>query len=143
MRKFRGKRVDNGEWAYGCLFQVNNVAYILLVFPTEKYGSGWSMTNGKSLKINTAFRVIPETVGQFLRKDKNGKDIFAKAPIRYAGEDYPKGFMWDESGLRWELNDGYFHTHYGATGTGGEDDYFDLEVISDVHDNPELKVKND
>ena len=40
--KFRGKRIDNGEWAYGCLFQVNNVAYILLAFSTEEYGSGYS-----------------------------------------------------------------------------------------------------
>ena len=62
MRQYKAKRIDNGEWVKGCLYQVNNVAYILLAFPTEKYGCGYSMTNGKSLKINTAFRVDPSTV---------------------------------------------------------------------------------
>ena len=80
--KCRGKRIDNGEEVCGCPYQVNNVAYILLVFPTEKYGSGYSMTNGKSLKINTAFRVIPETVGQYTGlHDRQGKEAYAPETV--------------------------------------------------------------
>lgn len=63
-RLYRGKRVDNGEWVDGALYQVRNVAYICLTQPTEKYGCGYSQTDGRSLKINHAFRVDPATASQ-------------------------------------------------------------------------------
>ncbi len=126
MRKYRGKRKDNGKWVYGSFVQVVGKCYIVLAGATPLHHS--------PIPYIRLIEVIPETVGQFLCKDKKGNDIFAGTPIRYAGKDYPKGFLWDEGGLRWTLNDGYFHTHYGATGTGGEDDYFDLEIIGTVHD---------
>ncbi len=78
MRMYRGLRVDGKGWIHGALYQVSNVAYICLVAPTEKYGCGYSQMDGRSLKVNRAFRVHPNTVGQSTgKKDKDSVEIFA------------------------------------------------------------------
>lgn len=64
--KFRGKRVDNGEWIVGDLYHgLNDLIYINT--PIEI-----SETSTVNFQIN----VIPETVGQFVGlKDKNVVEI--------------------------------------------------------------------
>jgi len=68
--KFRGKRVDNGEWIYGYYYQGREQSYILTTkAPHEKESSG--------LQPFKPYPVIPESVGQFTGLlDKNGKEIF-------------------------------------------------------------------
>ncbi len=61
--KFRGKRVDNGEWVYGYLFKSWEQSYIL-----------WGTTNC----IPNMIEVIPKTVGQSTgRIDKKNKPEYA------------------------------------------------------------------
>lgn len=64
--KFRGKRIDNGEWEYGYYHEKDsakdrNKAYIIPSFASALY----------------SFEVDPETVGQYTgRADRNDKEIY-------------------------------------------------------------------
>jgi len=69
--KFRGKRIDNGEWVYGQLiyFPTIDGEMMPMIF------SSWH--DEESTIIENAVEVIPDTVGQFTGlKDKNGVDIY-------------------------------------------------------------------
>ena len=109
--KFRGKRIDNGEWIYGYLFQVREDAYIL-----------WGTTNG----IPNMIKVDSKTVGQFTGlKDKNGKEI-------YKG-DWIKGKC--REGLV-VFKKGSFHCYDEILCESLEED--NCEIIGNIHENKDL-----
>lgn len=86
--KFRGKRIDTGEWVYGCL--INNMwTYSEL----SKFPKGTSVCQiitgiyesdddeAYSEESNN-ITVHPESVGQFTNLlDKHGKEIYDKSPV--------------------------------------------------------------
>ena len=59
--KFRGKRMDNGEWVYGCLIRYSEeISYITV-----------------DLLEDEVYEVYTNTVGQYTgQKDKNGVKIY-------------------------------------------------------------------
>lgn len=126
---YRGKRVDNGEWVYG--YFVNkvqmdtktNIVFTPMIYDKE----GWQ------------WEVIPETIGQFIGLlDKNGIKIFEGDIVTAWSQGlqavgrvqrrvdglwilYPahqKGKLW-----------GMCPNQKGET---------TVEVIGNIHDNPEL-----
>ena len=114
---FRGKRMDNGEWVYGCLLQFKGFAI---------FDHDWK----------TYVPVHGETVGQCTGlTDKNGKRIF-EGDVVSADADSPRMAVCWEPGyaefracwLDWFGN----RLYRSLCGTDK------LEVIGNIHDNPEL-----
>lgn len=72
---FKGKRIDNGEWVYGFYVKkqdpfLTGVEYHFIVTQDRD-------NCGCLLSCVSWYKVIPETVGQFIgRYDKNDKKIF-------------------------------------------------------------------
>jgi uncharacterized phage protein (TIGR01671 family) len=116
---FRGKRTDNGEWVYGSCLPHDGCAYIM---PPVRY-------TGITI-IEMFIRVIPETVGQYTGlRDSNGTKIFEGDIVYTHTGEYCCGY-WEHS-----------------TTVTAQDmmalpiDLFEaefIEVIGNIHDNPEL-----
>lgn len=121
---FRGKRVDNNEWVYGFLSKSrSNNHFLSLCIDHEENG------------VMLPSIVEPETIGQYTGlTDKNGKKIFERDIVRYNGEKHIVVFE-TRGGT------GYFGIKIDHIETWG----FCLsvpaklmEVIGNIHDNPEL-----
>lgn len=121
---FRGKRVDNNEWVYGFLSKSRgNNHFLSLCIDHEENG------------VMLSSIVEPETIGQYTGlSDKSGVKIFEGDIVRYNGEKHIVVFE-----TRGET--GYFGIKIDHIETWG----FCLsvpaklmEVIGNIHDNPEL-----
>ena len=118
---FRGKRPDNGEWVCG--------------FLVKMFGAYHIIDEGDE---NTSYEVIPETVGQYTGlNDKHGKRIFegdiAKVlqgkdkDIAYVGFENGAFILYPETGNIYERTLwSYWYNDW------------DVEVIGNITDNPEL-----
>ena len=143
---FRGKRTDNGEWAYGCLlnkiYGARNPAII----------SDQGVNDDFNLDFEYTY-VEEETIGQYTGlTDKNGKKIFEGDLLD--GFSYPYVFEEDHNYFAevvWFYDCYAFglHTHKYPTSdvrgcSDGNCDYMEdfdsseWEVIGNIYDNPEL-----
>ena len=128
---FRGKRVDNGKWVTGYYIRANYHLH------NRGIHKDWIITgacaNGGWFVLRGRYPVIPETVGQYTGLEANGKRIFEGDIVR--GRDAL------EKGL---VVEGYIDHQYGSfcivcdlmTHFRWMD--YEVEVIGNIHDNPEL-----
>lgn len=126
---FRGKRVCNGKWVFGSFVSPN---MITAPMGEEIYGSDI---------------VDPETVGEYTGlTDKNGKKIFEGDIVRYRPEYWsePHWSVVEYCADKWnypafDLKD---HDYEGNGLQFAHEEGIWLEVIGNIHDNPEfLEVK--
>lgn len=125
--EFRGKRVDNGEWAYGSLIEENyyiDKAYFIRTRNEEDWTSRY---------YNCLIDV--KTIGQYTGlDDRNGTKIFEGDIVRL-GTNEIRFVFYGSTDFR--------HTMYGKYAK--EFDYKDkgYEVIGNKYDNPELLEAQD
>lgn len=134
---FRGKRTDNGEWVEGNLFIPDYPDK-----PTE-------ICLGTNI-VRITYEVIPGTVGQYTGlTDKNGKRIFEDDIILLGGNIYQIIFecgsfcIYDKSCKMISkiggINDNCYSLMNLYLECCWEEDWaYDIEVIGNVHDNPDL-----
>ena len=121
---FKAKRADNGEWVQGYYYQIWENGYIL-----------WGMTNDVPNMIEVDVSTICQCTGL---KDKNSKLIWENDIVRDAQGNFYAVFSYNnyyrfswicvksemfQVGMKWDL-------YVMRT--------FEIEVIGNIHDNPEL-----
>lgn len=121
--KFRGKRLDNGEWVYGYAAKFAHGTVPVILEDSEENG------------IDSR-KVISDTVGQFTgRHDTNGNEIYEGDIVVIGG--VIKGYV-------------RYNARYWRYEIAAEDEPLENEripsgrpeecwmVIGNIHDNPEL-----
>lgn len=144
---FRGKRVDNGEWTYGY--------YVKADHHWHEHGihKDWiictAAANGGWFVLHEKHAVIPSTIGQYTGlKDKNGKRIF-EGDIFPIEDEIIAIVIFTDGGFRleeWGFRGTFTESGYDECGNWGKiecepiDWYIvhHVEVIGNIHDNPEL-----
>ena len=120
---FRGKRTDNGEWAYGVPQKDRHGEMVMVenIFECEEY----------NCRGANCLYVDENTVGQYTGlNDRNGKKIFEGDIVKIKGKT--RYIFYGSSGFR--------HTNYGEYADTLENVFtvVDCEVIGNKIDNPEL-----
>ena len=122
---FRGKSIGTGEWLYGHLFNYgltapSNVPCISVCVPTS-----WE-------EAYSLYAVHPDTIGQYTGlTDKNGNKIFEGDIVEFTNLDLPNMVIRFDNGSFMLCEDEY------STYEELRMNYV-VEVIGNIHDNPEL-----
>ena len=136
--KFRGRRLDNGEWVYGYFFasQMSGAYILSSKIEARKSKSGGMMMRDKIEQ----YEVDPATVGQFIGLKDNhnqGNQIYKSDIVRITaacGEEYIGEVVWDELRAGWSVDIGEELWDFASI---IHCEHL-VEVIGNVWDNPEL-----
>jgi uncharacterized phage protein (TIGR01671 family) len=121
---FRGKTINN-EWCEGAYYHQTE-------FYGDKCDDHYIITSCDELEDNVMLvdRVIPETIGQYTGlNDKNGKRIFEGDIFAHPNNKkykYVVSWIDDVASFSWFNGDGMGF------------DNKEIEIIGNIHDNPEL-----
>lgn len=128
--KFRGKKINSGEWVVGCLTRYSEEQSIIVV----------DLIEGKEPWV------FSETVGQYTGlKDKNGTEIYEGdivsngTTIIYGGGN--KQTFKDVGVVRWDVKNGCIVINNKRSTkrlTHKTVKQYGIKVIGNINDNPEL-----
>ena len=121
---FKAKRIDNGEWVEGYLYGIWEKRYIL-----------WGMTNDVPNMIEVDSTTICQCTGL---KDKNGKLIWKNDIAKDEKGNLYKAF-WQKNYYQYSwicIKSNYLPI--GAQWNLWSIKSFEIEVIGNIFDNPEL-----
>lgn len=111
--EFRGRRLDNNEWVYGCIgygFNSQEVQYIMprMYFATRDFGE--VDDDGETIiedyiALGGFIPIKPETLGQFTGlNDVNGNKIYEYDILKVMDKEYK--VIWGAGGFLYlDLND--------------------------------------
>lgn len=132
--KYRGRRVDNGEWIYGNLIGNDRIVGDIVDWHDDYFCTEfWYMVN-------------PETIGQFTGlQNCNGTDIYKGDILQFVTFNYDgsdngvkTGYVdWEENAaayvIREKINDEEAHWLYLVIANDDE-----VEIIGNIFQHPEL-----
>lgn len=133
--KFRGKRIDNGEWVYGGYFEQKNINV-----DSKVYFKHYILVNtAKAFDFNWMIEVDPKTVGQYTGlKDRNGKgreiyegDVYKQDKRYYVVE-------WYETKCAYYVRSLTSGAVLPGHLTGEVAVYDDYEYVGSIHEHPHL-----
>lgn len=136
---FRGKRLDNGEWEEGDLLRakwyLNDVDHHFIFTDAEAFPANEFIGYAE---------VLPETVGQYTGlKDKNGKRIFEGDVVAQSWYDFNEPtddsfgeVCFCECDCSFSVLD--FNKKSIMSMGHGFSYHYEVEIIGNIHDNPEL-----
>lgn len=140
--RFRGKRIDNGEWVTGAYIHNSGKPFIISHEVID-----W---DDEFFAPEFWWRVDPSTVGQYTGlNDKNGKEVCEGDIVRmhYFFENYHPvtlGAFEDEEEIVCKLSITPLGVYFENNNMTGylcdylEDPSEELEVIGNIHDTPDL-----
>lgn len=146
--KFRGKMIPENEWIFGTILRIpappvcfgkSETDKYYIQFPDPRYMPDWNMP----YKMVQG-EVNPDTIGQYTGlKDKNGKEIYEEDVVKIINKNSKvipikpliAQIVWSEEYLAYILITTSIKDAFENLG-----DYidYDIEVIGNVFENPEL-----
>lgn len=147
---FRGKRLDNGEWVEGYLYEhkpplVGIVSENDVPEPSQWFIARTGFADWNMPRPVEFVEVDPSTVGQYTGlKDKSGERIFEgdiiAVPYEEDREPVEGTFIYYENGNVYfdETSFGWYVKFLGDKLSLWEFDVCGVTIIGNIHDNPEL-----